>query len=88
MLKSTALSAYAWDFPRISSDQLLKFKVTFALCQRLPKVNELRYKQCRVTPHFFNVFIDFKIYWKTYWEKINIYIINWEKIFDRSADRK
>ena len=25
---------------------------------------------------------------KRYWEKINIDVINWEKIFDRSADHK
>ena len=29
-----------------------------------------------------------KIYLKKYWEKINIDIIDWEKLFDRSADHK
>ena len=34
------------------------------------------------------------IYWlwsllkKKYWEKVNIDTINWEKVFDRSADHK
>ena len=34
------------------------------------------------------------IYWlwslskKIYWEKVNIDTINWEKVFDRSADHK
>ena len=29
-----------------------------------------------------------KIYWQKYWEKINIDIVNQEKLFDRSADHK
>ena len=52
------------------------------------KVNESRYKQCEVTPHFHNLFIDFKIYRKTYCEKINIDIINGGKLFNRSAEQK
>ena len=28
-----------------------------------------------------------KVYWKKYWEKINIDIINWEKLFHRPVDR-
>ena len=41
------------------------------------KVNESWYKQCGVTPPF----PPDKIYWKKYWEKINIDIINWKKTF-------
>ena len=29
-----------------------------------------------------------KIYWKRCWEKINIDKINWQKLFDRSAEYK
>ena len=29
-----------------------------------------------------------KIYWKKYWENINIDTINWEKLFDKSTERK
>ena len=29
-----------------------------------------------------------KIYWKNYWEKENIDAINWEKLFDGSAEYK
>ena len=45
------------------------------------KVYESWYKQSGVTPHFSTGKID----WKKYWQKINIDIINWEKICDRSA---
>ena len=54
----------------------------------LLKVNESRYKQCGVIPHLSILFINFKIYWKKYWEKVNVGTINWEKLFDRSADHK
>ena len=49
------------------------------------KVNESRYKQCGVTSHFSTRQNLLK---KKYWEKIDIDIINWEKLFDRSADDK
>ena len=52
------------------------------------KFNGSRYKQYGVTPHFSSLIVDFRIYRKKYWEKINIDIINWEKLFDRSADQK
>ena len=29
-----------------------------------------------------------KVYWKKNWEKINIDTINWEKLFDTSAEHK
>ena len=41
-----------------------------------------------ITPHFSNLCIDFEIYLNKYWENINIYIIDREKLFDRSADNK
>ena len=53
----------------------MKFQDNFLL---ILKVNESRYKQCGVTPHFFtgqNLLNNI--------EKINIDIINWEKVFDR-----
>ena len=46
--------------------------------------NESQYKQCGVTPHFSTG----QNLLKKKWEKINIDIINWEKLFDRSAERK
>ena len=40
--------------------------------------------KCELT-HFFTFG---KIYWKNYSEKINIDIINWEKLFDKYTEHK
>ena len=47
-------------------------------------VNESRYKQCGVTPHF-PAGQDLS---KKILRNINIDTINWEKFFDRSAEHK
>ena len=46
----------------------------------LVKIAESWYKRCRVTPHFSNLFIDFK--------KISRKDKYWQKFFERSADHK
>ena len=48
------------------------------------KVNESRYKQCGVTPHFSTR----QNLLKKYREKVNIDITNWVELFDRSPDHK
>ena len=48
------------------------------------KVNESRYMKCGVTTNFFTG----QNLLKKYWENINTGKINWEKLFDRSADQK
>ena len=49
------------------------------------KVNdESQFKQSEVT----HTFPPSKIFWKKHWEKINIDVINWGKLFDRSVDHK
>ena len=63
---------------KISSAKISSSKVSSL------KVSESRYKQCGVTPHFHTG----KIYWKKYRQKINLDMINSEKLFDRSADHK
>ena len=52
------------------------------IAKNLLKVNESRYKQCLVTPHFSNG----QNLLKKYQEKINIDIFMWEKHFNRSVD--
>ena len=68
------------------------------------KVNESKCKQCGTTPHFStgqNLLKKIEKRWiltksfsngknllKKYWEKINIDLIDWEKVFDRCTDLK
>ena len=47
------------------------------------EVNESRYRQCGVSPHYSKSIEKIKILIKE-----NIVTINWEKLFGRSADHK
>ena len=77
----------------IQSENLFSMKIIWILFFQFSKNKKWHfgstdYKHCGSTPHFYNLFIDFKAYWNKYWENIDIDIINWKKLFRKTADHK
>ena len=64
-----------WVTPRISTHFQIYWKIS----------RKDKYWHIQLKKGFFN---REKSIEKNYWEKINIDIVNWEKLFDRSAERK